>query len=49
MHPVPKVLRWILGTVLQRLSRGKYIILCVSRGQWALNGSVLLLVTAYLT
>ena len=30
-------------------SRGKYIILCESRGQRALNGSVLLLETAYLT
>ena len=35
--------------VLRRLSRGKYITLCASRGQRALNGSVLLLVTEYLT
>ena len=36
--------RWILGAVVRRLSRGKYIILSESRGQRALNGSVLLLV-----
>ena len=48
-HPVMKVLRWILGAVLRRLSLGKYIILCASRGQRALNGGVLLLVMAYLT
>ena len=27
----------------------RYVILCASRGQWALNGSVILLVTVYLT
>ena len=41
-RPVSKVLRWMLGAVVRRLSRGKYIILCESRGQRALNGSVLL-------
>ena len=37
--------------VVWRLSRSKYIILCESRGQRALNGSILLdlLVTGYLT
>ena len=46
MHPASKVLRWILGAVVRRLTRGKYI-LCESRGQRALNGSVFLLVTGY--
>ena len=32
----------MLGAVQRRLSRGKYIILCESRGHRALNGSVLL-------
>ena len=41
--------RWVLGAVVRRLSQGKYIILCESHGQRALNGSVLLLVTGYLT
>ena len=43
--------RWILGAVVRQLSRSKYIILCESRGQRALNGSMLLdlLVTGYLT
>ena len=41
-RPASKVLHWMLGAVVRRLSRGKYIILCESRGQRALNGSVLL-------
>ena len=41
MRPASKVLRWILGAVVRRLTRGKYI-LCESRGQRALNGSVFL-------
>ena len=48
MHPVPKVLSLdtrgcTVTTFLQ------YIILCASRSQQAFNGSVLFLVTAYLT
>ena len=39
--PASKVLRWMLWSVVRRLSRGKYIILCESRSQRALNGSVL--------
>ena len=40
---------WTLGSVLWRLFRGEYYTsLCVRRGRGALNGSVLLLVTAYL-
>ena len=46
--PAPKVLRCIFGSVVRRLLC-EYIILCESRGQQALNGSMLLLVTAYLT
>ena len=38
--------RWILGAVVRRLSRGKYIILCESRGQWAMGACFL--VTAHL-
>ena len=48
-RPASKVLRWIHGAVVRRLSRGKYITLCESHGHRALNGSMLLLVTAYLT
>ena len=40
--PASKVLRWMLRAVVRQLSRGKYIFLCESRGQQALNGSVLL-------
>ena len=35
---------WTFGSVLGRLSRGEYILVCVRHGQQALNGSVLLLV-----
>ena len=42
-RPASKVLRWTLagysGLVVGRLSRGKYIILCDSRAQRALNGT----------
>ena len=42
-RPASKVLRWTLagysGLVVWRLSRGKYIILCESRAQRALNGT----------
>ena len=41
-RPASKVPRWMLGAVVQWLSRGKYIILCESHGQRALNGSLLL-------
>ena len=40
---------WILGAVYTVTTFSQYIILCASHGQQALNGSVLLLVTAYLT
>ena len=40
--PALKVPRWMLGAVVWRLSCSKYIILCESRGQRALNGSVVL-------
>ena len=40
-RPASKVLRWTLagycGLVVRRLSRGKYIVLCESRAQRALN------------
>ena len=42
MCPASKVLRWMLGAIVWRLFRGKYIILCESHGQRALNGSILL-------
>ena len=42
VRPASKVPRWMLGAVVRRLSCGKYIILCESRSQRALNGSVLL-------
>ena len=32
-RPALKVLCWMLGAVVRRLSHGKYIILCESRGQ----------------
>ena len=52
-RPAWKVLCLMLGAVVRQLSHGKYIvctsILCESCGQRALNGSVLLLVTGYLT
>ena len=41
-RPASKVLCWMLGAVVRQLSRGKYIILCESRGQRALNGNMLL-------
>ena len=41
--------RFFAGYLGWWLSRGKYNILCESRGQWALNVGVLLLVTGYLT
>ena len=41
--------RWILRACSAATLARKYIILCQSRGQGALNGSVLLLVTGYLT
>ena len=48
VHPVPKVLSLdTQGCTATTFSQ--YIILCASRGQQALNGSVLLLVMAYLT
>ena len=41
--PALKVLRWTLagysGLVVQRFSRGKYIILCESHARRALNGT----------
>ena len=42
--PVPKIL--LLD--IQACTHGKYTSLCVRCGRWALNGSVLMLVTAYL-
>ena len=47
VRPASKVLRWMLGAVVRWLTRGKYIILCESRGQRALNGSVLLSMVAH--
>ena len=42
-RPALKVLRWTLagysGLVVRQFSRGKYIILCESHGQRALNGT----------
>ena len=36
-RPASKVPRWMLVAVVRRVSRGKCIILCESRGQWALS------------
>ena len=48
-HPVLKVLSLDTRGLYSGDSHGKYIILCESHSQRALNGSVLFLVTAYLT
>ena len=41
--------RWSFGSVPLQVSRGEYTFLCVRFGRRALNRSVLLLVTAYLS
>ena len=46
--PVPKFFRLTFRPVLWRVSHGKYTCLCVRCDGRALNGSMLLLVTAYL-